>query len=255
MKKKHYFFIVIFSYLLFLIATVPASLLTNIVNNNTPVNIQNVSGTIWNGKADFISINNIANLNNTKWTFIAWKFFTGRAAFQIGTHYDEQKITGEIGASFLKQFFVNNLSATIASKNIVKLASLPLVQLSGMVTLDIEHASWKINELPLASGNIIWNNATISVAETVSLGKLTIILSENDQHFLNADINNQGGDISLSGNAELVSEKNYAVNIRLSPTSSASNNIGNSLSLFAKRQNNGDFLLKKSGSLNQLGLQ
>ncbi len=190
MKKKHYFFIVIFSYLLFLIATVPARLITNIVNSNTPVNVQNASGTIWNGKADLISINNMVNLNDTKWSFIAWKFFTGRAALQIDTYYDEQKITGEIGISFLKQIFVNNLSAKIASKNVAELANLPLVQLSGMITLDIEYVHWKMDELPLASGNIIWDSATISVAETVSLGKLSITLSENDQHFLNADIKN-----------------------------------------------------------------
>ena len=254
MKKRYYFFIVIFSYLLFLIATVPSSLVTNIINEKTPVEIQGASGTIWNGKANFISIDDIANLNDTKWTFSVWKILTGRVAFQINTNFDDQKIVGEVGVSFLKQFFVNSLSAKISSTKIAELADIPLVQLSGMVTLNIEHAHWKMDELPLASGNIIWNAATITVAETVALGKLNIMLSENDQHLLNADIKNQGGDISLNGNAEFVAEKSYAVNMKLSPTSSASNNIEKSLSLFAKKQSNGDFLLKKIGRLDQLGL-
>jgi hypothetical protein len=124
-----------------------------------------------------------------------------------------------------------------------------------MITLDIEHAQWKIDELPLASGNIIWNDATISVAETVSLGNLKIILSENEQHFLSADIKNKGGDILVNGKADLVPEKNYSVNVKLSPTASASDNVERSLSLFAQKQRNGDFLLKKTGPLNQLGLQ
>ena len=255
MKKRYYFFIVIFSYLLFLITTVPASLVTNIINEKTPVEIQGASGTIWNGKANFISIDDIANLNETRWTFSVWKIFTGRVAFQINTNFDDQKIVGEVGVSFLKQFFVNSLSAKISSTKIAELADIPLVQLSGMVTLDIEHAHWKMDELPLASGDILWNAASITVAETVSLGNLNIILSENDKHLLNAEIKNKGGDLLLNGNAELVAEKNYAVNMKLSPTSSASNNIDKSLSLFAKRQSNGDFLLKKTGQLNQLGLQ
>jgi len=255
MKKRHYFSIVIFSYLLFLIVTVPASLVTNIINENAPVEIQGASGTIWNGKANLISINDIAHLNETEWNFLAWKIFTGHAAFQISTHFDDQKIVGEIGVSFLKQFFVNNFSAKITSEKVAELADIPLVQLSGMITLDIEHAHWKMDELPLASGDITWNSATITVAETVSLGNLNIALNENGDHLLNADIKNQGGDIRVSGNAELVAEKNYAINIKLSPTSTASDNIAKSLSLFAQRQSNGDFLLKKTGQLDQLGLQ
>lgn len=254
MKKRHYFLIVIFSYLLFLIVTIPVSLFTNIINNNTPVTLQGASGTLWNGKASFISINGIADLNDTEWKFNALKLFTGRASFQIETYFDEENISSEVGTSIFKKFFVNNLSAKVSSTKVAELANLPIVQLSGMVTLDIKHAHWKMGELPLASGNITWDGATISVAETVSLGKLTIVLNENDQHFLNADINNQGGDLSLSGNAELIPEKKYAVNIKLSPTSSASPNVGNSLSLFSKKQRNGDFLLKKTGQLDQLGL-
>ncbi len=255
MKKRYYFFIVTFSYLLFLIATIPVSLITNIINEKTPVEIQGASGTIWNGKANYISIDEIADLNNTKWTVSAWKILTGRAAFQIDTDYDGQKISGEVGVSVFKQFFVNNFSAKISAEKIAELADIPLVQLSGMVTLDIEHAHWTMDELPLASGNIVWNAATITVAETVSLGKLNIALNENDDYLLNADIKNQGGDIRVSGNAEFVAEKNYAVNVKLSPTDSASNNIEKSLSFFAKRQSNGDFLFKKTGRLDQLGLQ
>ena len=181
----------------------PITPVVNFINSNTTVKIYGASGTIWNGKAINISINNIAHLNDTEWKITAWKIFTGRIAFLVNTHYDEQTITGETGVSFLKQFFVNNLSAKISSENIAQLANIPMVQLSGMVTLDIKHAHWKINELPLASGNITWNEAALTVAETASLGDLTIVLSETDQHLLNADINNADGDILVSGNAEL----------------------------------------------------
>ena len=64
----------------------------------------------------------------------------------------------------------------------------------------------------------------------------------------------QGGDIKISGSAELVEENNYALNLKLTPTASANANanIKQSLGFFAKRQNNGDYLLKKSGSLDQI---
>lgn len=254
MKKKHYFFIIVFSYLLFLIATIPASTVVKIINNNAMINVRGASGTIWDGKAIKISINQTINLDNTKWSFTAWRLFFGQAAFQINTNFDNKIIESEVGVSILSQYFINDFSATILAEKVAELASLPLVQLSGDITFDIEHAHWKKDDLPLASGTIVWDAATITVADTVSLGNLTIELSENDQQLLNADIKNKGGDILVSGKAELIPKADYSLDIKLSPTSSANGNIKNSLSLFAKKQKNGDFLLKKTGQLNQLGL-
>jgi len=131
---------------------------------------------------------------------------------------------------------------------------MPLVQLDGTIDINIEHAEWQENTLPMATGNINWRLASVTVAESVSLGNLTITLGESDNEQLNANIINQGGDIKINGNAELVPETNYAVNIKLSPTATASDNIKRSLGMFAKRQTNGDFVFINEGSLNQIGL-
>ena len=213
-----------------------------------------VSGTIWNGQSNKITINNDLSLDDTEWTFSVWKLFIGQVALQIQTHFDGYEIKTEAGVSFLSTYFVNNLSAIITAEKITKLADIPIVQLSGKIALDIDHAHWKAETLPVASGQIIWHDARITVAEATSLGKVTIDLSENDQDLLNANIQNKGGDIFVSGTAELVPEADYAVDIKLSPASTASDNIKSSLSLFAKKQKNGDFLIKNTGQLNQLGL-
>ena len=94
----------------------------------------------------------------------------------------------------------------------------------------------------------------MSVTESASLGDVSITLSESEEQLLIAKIKNQGGDIKIGGSAELVPEENYAVNITLSPTATASNNIKQSLELFSKKQNNGTYLINNTGSLNQIGL-
>jgi hypothetical protein len=164
----------------------------------------------------------------------------------------DNDIRSEIGTSFLGRYFINDLSAKMLAKDVAQLANIPLAQLSGLISLDIEHARWKQGELPTATGIINWKDATVTVADTASLGNVSIILSESDQDLLNAEIKNQGGDIKISGTAELVPESDYAVDIKLTPTASANNNIKQSLGLFAQRQNNGDYILKKSGPLNQI---
>lgn len=251
MKKRHYFLTAVISYFVLLIITIPAKPVVELINDNSPVTVQGVSGTLWNGKAYMISMDNI-QLTKTEWSFSLWKLFIGKIAIDVNSHYLNNDIAAELGTSFIGRYFVNDLSAKIAAHEIAQLANIPMAQLDGMISLDIEHAQWKQGELPLATGEIKWTDATITVAETASLGNISILLSESEQQLLNAEIKNQGGDIKINGTAELVPEADYAVDIKLVPTATASNNIRQSLGLFARKQPNGEYSLKKSGSLNQI---
>jgi len=253
MKKKYYILTAIVSYFAFLIVTIPAKPVIALFDDDV-ILITGVSGTLWNGKAHIINIDKTAILNNTKWSFSGWKIFTGKIAIDINTQYFDRGITAELGSSFLGRFFINDLNAEITADNVARLANIPIAQLSGLISVDIEHAQWKQGELPLATGVINWKDATVSVTESASLGDVSITLSESEEQLLIAEIKNQGGDIKIGGSAELVPEENYAVNITLSPTATASNNIKQSLGLFSKKQNNGTYLINNTGSLNQIGL-
>lgn len=252
MKKKYYIFTAIVSYLLLLIATIPARPVTDLISANSPISIQGVSGTLWSGKAYLITAQNNIKVSKTEWSFNLWKLLLGKLAIDANTQFLDNAISAELGTSFLGRFFINNLSAKIAAEQVAQLANIPLVKLSGMISLDIESAEWKQGELPLATGEIRWNDAMVAVTDTASLGNVSIQLSESDQQLLNAEIKNQGGDIKISGTAELVPEADYAVDIKLLPTASANNNIRQSLGMFAQRQSNGEYTLKKSGQLKQI---
>ena len=254
MKKKYYIFTAIASYFLLLIATIPAKPVTRLINDNTAITIQGTSGTLWSGKAYTASIDKKTQLKNIEWSFNLWKLLIGQIATDIKTQYLGNSINTELGLSFLGRYFVNNLTAKISAKDVAELANIPLAQLSGLISLNIDHAQWKQGELPLASGQINWKNATVTVTDTASLGNVLITLDESEDQLLNADIKNQGGDIKISGTAELVPEADYVVNIKISPTASTGSNIKQSLGLFAKKQPNGDYLFKESGPLSQIGL-
>ena len=252
MKKRHYILTAVIAYFVLLIATIPAGPVIDLVNEHTPVTIQGVSGTVWSGKALLITTNNDIKINKTRWSFDLWKLFLGKVAVDVNAQFLDNDITAELGTSFLGRFFINDLYAKVTAEQAGQLANLPLVQLSGIISIDIESARWKQGELPLATGEIRWTDAAVTVADTASLGNVTIQLSESEQQLLNADIKNQGGDIKINGTAGLVPEADYAVDITLLPTASANNNIKQSLGMFAQRQSNGEYTLKKSGSLNQI---
>lgn len=252
MKKRHYILTAVIAYLVLLIITIPARPVIDLINKNTPATIQGVSGTIWSGKALLITTSNDIKINKTQWSFNLWKLFLGKVAVDVNAQFLDNDITAELGTSFLGRFFINDLNAKVTAEQAAELANLPLVQLSGIISLDIESAQWKQGELPIAIGEIRWTDAAVTVADTASLGNVTILLNESEQQLLNADIKNQGGDIKINGTAKLVPQADYAIDIKLVPTASANNNIKQSLGMFAQRQGNGEYTLKKSGSLNQI---
>ena len=254
MKKRYYFITAVAAYLLILLATIPAKPVTELINENSPVSIQGVSGTLWDGQAYQITIDNNIQLEQTSWSFNLWKLLLGRLSLNIDTSYLSEPISAEAGSSFLGRIFVNELRATVSASEVGRLANIPIAKLDGAIILDIQHAQWKQGELPLATGSIKWKDASVTVAETASLGNVLILLNESDQQLLNAEIKNEGGDIRINGNAELIAEADYAADITLAPNASASNNVKQSLGMFAKPQPNGEYNIKKSGPLSSIGL-
>lgn len=252
MKKRHYILTAVISYFVLLIATIPAKPVTDLVNKNTPVTIQGVSGTLWNGKAYVITAQNNIKIDKTEWSFKLWKLLLGKVAVDVNAQFLDNDVNAELGTSFLGRYFINDLSAKIAAQEVAQLANIPLAQLSGIISLDIESAQWKQGELPLAEGEIKWTDAMVTVTDTASLGNILIQLGESEQQLLSAIIENQGGDIKISGTAGLVPEADYTVDLKLLPTASANNNIRHSLGFFAQKQSSGEYTLKKSGPLNQI---
>ncbi|MCG6938420.1 MAG: type II secretion system protein N [Gammaproteobacteria bacterium] len=254
MKKKYYIFTAVASYLLFLVVSIPAKPVAELLTDNSPVTLRGISGSLWNGNAYAVSINNAVQLKNTEWSFNLWKLFIGQLALDVTSQYSDNDVDAEIGVSFLGNYFVNRLTTKINAEDAAKLADIPMAQLSGMISLNIDHAHWKQGYPPAASGQITWSNATVTVTDTVSLGNVLITLGESEQQLLNAEIKNQGGDITITGTAGLVPEAGYIANIRLTPTASTGGNIAQSLAMFAKKQKNGDYLFSQSGKLSDIGL-
>ena len=252
MKRRYYLLTAILAYLTFTLAMFPAQPIVTLINDNTTATLSGVSGSIWDGHARSIDVEGV-RLSDTHWNMKAWKLLIGRAALDIDTRLEDEAITGEIGASLTGSVFANTLSGRVSAETVTQLANIPMAQLSGMIDIAVEHISWSQGELPEVDGRLVWKDASVTVAETASLGDVSIVITQQDDS-LRANVNNDGGDIELKGDASLNPAAEYEANIRFKPTASASQNLRRSLGLFAEPQGDGAYLLKNSGSLKQLGL-
>ena len=252
MKKRYYLITAIAAYLVFLLSMLPAQPIATLINDNTPARLSGVSGSLWQGQARSLDVAGI-KLTDARWNMKAWKLLLAQAALDIEARFEDQPVTGEVGATITGAVFVNTLDARLSADTVTRLANIPMAQLSGTFDITIDHASWRQGELPEAEGKLSWKQAAVTVAETASLGDVAITITGQDDS-LHADVNNDGGDIELSGEATLNPQAEYQASMRFTPTASASRNLRKTLGMFAEKQADGSFLLNNNGSLQQLGL-
>ncbi len=250
MKTRHYLLIAFFAYLFFLIATLPAKpvidFLTEKQNN---IEIEVVTGTLWNGQAGQVSIDGIYNFSQVKWNTIFWRLLTGELAAEIDANFEGQPSSAQAGISITGNISAQNIHAGIDTEVLADMVEIPLAELGGQIILKLDSLYWQPQQLPVANGTILWKQATITVAETVELGDATIKLSEDDNNGMDIVISNKGGNLKTDGQVKLNSDASYSLTLTLKPTGPDGQNLADSLAMFAKKQGNNSFLLKQEGKL------
>jgi hypothetical protein len=255
MKRSTLILIGVASYLIFVIIQTPAIILHQLVAEDNPAGIKlgRLQGTLWQGKADAVQIQN-HKLTDLQWSFSGWQLLLGRLAAAVEAQYQQQPITTDLSLSVSGTLALHNTHAVIDAGLVGDLIQMPIGQLNGSIELQLEHVELAQGTVPLASGIISWRQASITVAETASLGDVKIRLGESDAAPLIAIISNAGGDIKLDGDASVTASGDYKLLLNMLPSAGANRNIRNSLKLFAKPKANGGFEIDTSGNLEQLGI-
>ena len=234
------------AYILFLLTTIPAAVVLKNLPENSDITLYGVQGTLWHGKASRLN-SDLYTLNNLQWDMVWWRLLAGEISFAVQGYYNQQPVSTHIGLSITGKVIGHDLQARLAAADVAELAMIPIAKLGGSMQLKLDHFSWRNGELPLADGELLWQQASISIAQTVSLGNTTITLQQQDGML--ADIHNQGGDLKLQGQATANPSADYKLKLTLVPTRDNNTNLINSLNSFAKKQPDGSFLFESDGKI------
>lgn len=255
MKIKYYIITGLLALIFFLILNIPAAPVIDRIKDKIPqLAIQNVSGTLWSGSAQQISVQAKHIFKDVSWSICISHLIFAELSVELEAIYNQNPLSGRLIVDFDKNIQAENIKTTMDAKALGQMITLPMGEVAGNISIDLDTLSWQQGGTPSASGVIKWDNASITIAETAQLGDVTINLSEAENKPVNAKISNQGGHISIDGLASIGDTSDYELDLSFTPSKNASNNLKDSLRLFAKPQSNGSFILKNSGNLKQLGL-
>ncbi len=256
MKKRYYILAFILPYLFFTLGNVPAQTVLSITQQyvTLPVKLYGVQGSIWNGSADKAVIPGKPSIDNIQWTINPTMLLLARVSGEAKASIKNQNIIGNFSVSATGTLSASDIRARIDAPVVQELAQMPIGELGGTFNINIESLEIKENRLPFIKGELKWKNAKLTVLDTVDLGFINLKINTDEADTLLATITNTKGQIQLSGDATLDNNKSYKLNLRLTPDSKAPNNIRQSLAMFAKRQTDASYLLKRKGNLTEFGL-
>jgi len=255
MKHRYYIILAISSYLFFALASTPAAKVISLAqdNFNLPAKFYGVQGSIWNGRADNLLVQN-HRIDQLQWSLNPAALLLANISADIQASIKQQNIIGHVSVNLSGDIEAEDLRTTLSAEDVQQLIALPFGELGGKFVLNIESLTWSGEGIPNATGTIKWRQAKLTLVETVDLGQVLVKINPDDKNGLTIKIENKGGALSIDGNIALSDKKQYKLQLDFNPASNANANIKQSLAMFAKRQSNGSYRFKQNGNLNQLGL-
>lgn len=255
-KKRHYILLAVLSYIFFTLSNVPASKVISLAEKQTnlPIKFYGVHGSLWNGGAQNLLISGQPSIDNLQWSINPLSLLLAKISSQLSASIKNQNIVGNLSLSALGTLQASDVRARIDSSVIQELLALPLGELDGTININIRSATLTNGTLPLIDASVNWKNAKLTVVDSVDLGQVDLEIQPTDDNKLSATLNNKQGELLLKGNAEVDASKAYSLDLLLTPQSNTPENVTRSLGMFARRQSNGSYQLKRNGNLSEFGI-
>jgi general secretion pathway protein N len=250
MKIKIILLFVLF-YLSALVITLPASLASHLLPENSGVEISNPSGVVWQGKAVQITYNKKYILQQVTW-HVDWPALLKLQLkldmkFNNGSNFISGKgalIYGLNGA------LLENVFIDLSAEQLLSYVTLPLpIEGNGDISVVIKQASQGVPYCQQLDAYIVWDNATInSQMGNVDLASVNIDVSCEKGEII-AQLRQQSSQIESALNASLRKEGAYQLQGLIKGTELLEPSIQQALSWIGRKNNSGATVVNVNGHL------
>jgi hypothetical protein len=233
------------AYLLILVTTFPAARLTGMLEQRlSDLSILAVSGSVFSGKAGRVVWQDL-DLGSMHWQFSPLALLLGRVEYSVELMHPANAGQLAAGMTLFGNAYVHDLELKLLPDRIINHYSPIEVQTGGEWLLDFEEID--VNDVfsGSTSGTIAWQDAVILAPVNMVLGQLKLDVQGNNAALLGEIV--EGGALGASGNASLLVDGGYQLDITLQPGPDATAETFDMLEDGALLQSNGNYLIRQSG--------
>jgi len=130
--------------------------------------------------------------------------------------------------------------------------TMPFASLKGDVSGTVDTLEIKNQLLSEMVATLLWRNAELTLPVQLGLGQVELdVKPEGEQQHI-ANIKARGGEVEATGKVIITLQGDFNADVLLTPTGTASPNVANALSQFARRDAQGRYRWTQRGNVNRL---
>jgi general secretion pathway protein N len=233
-------------YVIFLVIKLPAVHVISKFSLPPELNLQHVSGTIWQGKATSVAYQHLA-VSPIEWKLSAFPLLFGQVELDLKggniRQVDDISISGNLILSN-QQIGASQLKVYIPAKTALSRLPLPVpVRAQGRLVLDIQQLDYEFNQgCQQLAGNGQWLNAKVDgVSTAINLGSFNALLScDNNNVVVSVQEPNSLG---LSAKASIPANLKFTLDGRFKPAQNLPKEVHQAAQFFGRAGSDGYYPL------------
>jgi general secretion pathway protein N len=243
------------AFIVFLITTLPASLLTHFIANTDSVHLERIQGTIWRGSVQQVHVQGTA-LGSVTWQVHPWSLFLGKLKLSLSvgqpaTDIQTPQGTALVSINVFRTIAVHTADLTATADWVFTQAAIPIAA-DGRFLLHIESAVFTQEQLPLLSAQLDWLDAQITYPQVHELGGYRFKLQHHPEvapEHLAGTVQDMDGAFNIDGTVKIQQNGDYQLAISVSTEPTAPQDLKRVLPLLGDMQGDGSIWIERQGNL------
>jgi general secretion pathway protein N len=246
MKLRRLLILVAIGFVVGLVATAPARLISIFLPGN--VSLDGISGTLWNGSARQLIVDNTA-AGELDWEIKPSQLLTGRLGLKFTSQLPDGSISGNAAISVGGSIYLDSVKGSMPLGYIT--TDFPPGMLDGRVSLIFEKAVFA-NEWPtLLKGVLAVGNLVQNVPKPTPLGTFSVTFdgSEGEDGSVKGVIETRSGALQVDGLLTLNSNRTFVMDSVVRARAETPDDLKAMLPLIGEQQSDGGYPLRYKGTL------
>jgi len=233
-------------FIISLIVLAPARLIYRFLPENSPLQLSNLSGSIWRGNAQQVIYQN-QNLGNLDWRLKPTAVLTAKRGSHFTLRHPDYLAEGTLKAGSDNLLILNDTTVRIRADRLPLEGIASAVKANGVVNADIESLTLRDQKIDQIQARIHWKDASISAPVELELGEV-IVDAEGENGNINALIKSStSSQLDIDGKVALDPAMQYRADIKIKSKPDTPEEVTNILPLLGQKDSDGAVRLISNG--------
>ncbi|MBS63495.1 type II secretion system protein N [Salinisphaera sp.] len=249
MRALRYGLIGLVAFVIGLVAFLPARVAAGWAEQMGPISMGGVSGTLFDGRASYISGPDGA-IENVSWQLEPASLLLARISARLQIDSDLSGFDADVSRSLFGQTTIRNVSGSASAGWLAKLGGYTFLPLSGDVRVNIDEAVFDDElQFDALAGQISLVNTRWQLFNPpVPLGRFTAALAQSEQG-LRATVVESDGPLAIDGGLTLDATRRYLLDVRLRARAGADERLPQMLDQLGRADADGWHPIREQGRL------